>query len=370
MKYILQYPQAIHEIGQRNNQEDCIYPAMGKADESTRLFIVCDGMGGHEKGEVASNAVCHALAEYITSHFPADSILTKDMFAEALEYAYQQLDKCDDGSFKKMGTTLTLLYMHRGGVFVAHIGDSRIYHIRPGKGLMYMSRDHSLAFDLFQCGEITYEEMLTYPQKNVITRAMQPGENRAKADIVNITDVKPGDYFYLCSDGMLEDMDNETLFEIFNGKQSDEEKRQKLCSMTAQNQDNHSAYIIHVDSVVMEEDDDSLPNEEQTARCNALNIFNKYGVVGGEEEQTTVNNTDDVTVVECVMEAEEHQTERQGHATAAKPRKSQWRKYRWIAIIAAMLAVFALGAMVLNGKSDKGKKEKPVMMKPIKRGNG
>lgn len=369
MKYILQCPQAIHEIGQRSNQEDSIFPVLGKADENTRLFIVCDGMGGHEKGEVASNTVCQALAEYITSRFPTDSVFTKDMFAEALEYAYQQLDKRDSGSFKKMGTTLTLLYMHRGGVFAAHIGDSRIYHIRPGKGLMYMSRDHSLAFDLFQCGEITYEEMLTYPQKNVITRAMQPGENRSKADMVNITDVKPGDYFYLCSDGMLEEMDNDTLFGIFNGKQSDEEKRQELCRMTVQNQDNHSAYIVHVESVVMEEGDDSLPNEEQTARCNALNIIPMQGSANGTKKGLPQENAeDDVTVVECGTETEELQAARQSQPTAAKPRKSQWRKYKWLAIIAAMLAVFALGAMVLNGKSDKGKKEKPVMMKPIKRG--
>ena len=77
-----------------------------------------------------------------------------------------------------MGTTLTLLYFACNGVTAAHIGDSRIYHIRPNVGLLYQSRDHSLVYDLFQAGEISYEEMATFPQKNVITRAMSPGEEK------------------------------------------------------------------------------------------------------------------------------------------------------------------------------------------------
>lgn len=366
MKYILHHPQAIHEIGQRDNQEDCIFPAMGKADRGTRLFIVCDGMGGHEKGEVASNTVCHALAEYIKSHCSADDIFTKDMFAEALEYAYQQLDKRDNGAFKKMGTTLTLLYIHKGGVFAAHIGDSRIYHIRPDKGIMYMSRDHSLAFDLFQCGEITYEEMLNYPQKNVITRAMQPGENnRVKADVINITDVKPGDYFYLCSDGMLEDMSNETLFEIFNSKQKDEEKRRRLLSATTKNKDNHSAYIVHVGSLVMEDGDDSLTNEEQTARCNAMNIFSKHNVME-EETPSSVEKEENVSIADGTLMKNKPKNIVRGCTSTTSSKKTLWRKYIW-QILIVLIAIITIVVTALHIKTEKEDKSHPTMTQPIKR---
>jgi serine/threonine protein phosphatase PrpC len=267
-------PQAIHELGKRENQEDTIYPKLGSATISDRLFIVCDGMGGHEKGEVASQTVCSALSEYINNNSKVDEPLSDYTFTVALEYAFSKLDEKDSQSIKKMGTTLTFLCLHRGGCTVAHIGDSRIYHIRPSESrLLYKSRDHSLVFDLYQAGEISYDEMKTSPQKNIITRAMQPGEdNRVKADVVHITDIQAGDYFYLCSDGMLEQMDDDELVSILHGKTSDEAKRNQLIAATADNSDNHSAYLIHVENVEKERGDETQPNDEATTRCNALNI--------------------------------------------------------------------------------------------------
>jgi serine/threonine protein phosphatase PrpC len=277
MKIKILQPQAIHELGKRENQEDTIYPQLGSATISDRLFIVCDGMGGHEKGEVASQTVCSALTEYISNNCKADEPLSDYTFTAALEYAFSKLDEKDNNSIKKMGTTLTFLCLHRGGCIVAHIGDSRIYHIRPSESrLLYKSRDHSLVFDLYQAGEISYDEMKTSPQKNIITRAMQPGkDNRVKADIVHITNVRSGDYFYLCSDGMLEQMTDDELISILHGKMSDEAKRNQLITATADNSDNHSAYLIHIENVEKERGDETQPNDEATTRCNALNIHPK-----------------------------------------------------------------------------------------------
>lgn len=274
MKIKILQPQAIHELGKRENQEDTIYPKSGTATTDDRLFIVCDGMGGHEKGEVASQTVCAALAEYINHHTRAEEPLSDYTFTAALEYAFSKLDEKDSGSLKKMGTTLTFLCLHHGGCTAAHIGDSRIYHVRPSKSrLLYKSRDHSLVFELYQSGEISYEEMRTSPQKNIITRAMQPGlDNRVKADIVHITDIQPGDYFFLCSDGMLEQMEDDELVSILHSKTSDEKKRNQLIAATMDNSDNHSAYLIQIGKVAMEHGDQAQPNDEATTRCNALNI--------------------------------------------------------------------------------------------------
>lgn len=279
-------PLAIHEIGGRENQEDFIYPALNCASIEDSLYIVCDGMGGHEHGEVASSTFAKALAWFFEGRVSPDVVLTDQTLRDAIDYAYTQLDAVDDGNMKKMGTTLTMLYFHSGGVTAAHIGDSRIYHVRPGAGLLYVSRDHSLVFDLYQSGEITHEEMKTHTGKNVITRAVQPGvDNRVQPDIIHITDVQPGDWFCLCSDGILEQLDDEDLAALLLSNESDEKKRKLLIAATADNSDNHSAYLIHVDAVTYEVDNRiSDINEEQTSRFNALNIKPVNAPISNEED--------------------------------------------------------------------------------------
>lgn len=272
MKIEIYQPQAIWELGQRDNQEDSIFPAFGKATDDDHLFILCDGMGGHEHGEVASQTVCKAMSDTILSL--SKQSFTDDDLLYALQAAYRQLDCLDNSHLKKMGTTLCLLYFHKGGLTAAHIGDSRIYHIRPKENrIIYQSRDHSLVYDLYQAGEISYEEMRTSPQKNIITRAIQPGEeNRVRSTIVHIADIQPGDYFYICSDGMLEQMSNDELCRLLSADGSDEKKRMQLVVATSDSKDNHSAYLIHIKEVVREAGDDLLPDDEQTSKDNALNI--------------------------------------------------------------------------------------------------
>lgn len=294
MRISLYPPLSIHEIGNRNNQEDALWPLQPTVND--RLFVLCDGMGGHEHGEMASQTVTQALGQWFAEHIDASSPLSDEQLREAIEYAYQQLDQYADGSPKQMGTTLTLLYISNNGITAAHMGDSRIYHLRPqnsspsgrlGGVVLYQSRDHSLAFDLFQAGEITYEEMATYPQKNIVTRAMTPGEdNRMRPDIIHITDIQPGDYFYMCSDGMLEQMSNDELLMLFSSDAADEEKQRQLIEATTNNQDNHTAWLIHIKDVVKEPDDEVLENEEPVARCNALNIIPK--VIEANEDDVVI----------------------------------------------------------------------------------
>ena len=300
MKIELYPPLSIHEIGQRENQEDFII------QWNNRLFVLCDGMGGHEKGEVASQTICQSLATWFENNIKPDEPFTDDQLREAIEYAYTELDKYADGNPRQMGTTLTLLHIGKNGVTAAHMGDSRIYHIRPysppelggvrgglNEGILYQSRDHSLVFDLFQAGEITYEQMATYPQKNMVTRAMMPGEdNRMRLDIIHITDIQPNDYFYICSDGMMENMTNNELLAIFSADMDDKMKVGQLKMATDQNFDNHTAWIIHIKDVIKEDNDYQIENEEITSRINAINIMPHHVydvedddvvIVGGKE---------------------------------------------------------------------------------------
>ena len=287
MKIELYPPLSIHEIGQRENQEDSII------QWDNLLFVLCDGMGGHEKGEVASQTVCQSLATWFDNNLKHESF-SDDQLREAIEYAYTELDKYADGNPRQMGTTLTLLYIGSKGITAAHMGDSRIYHIRPEAGVLYQSRDHSLVFDLFQAGEITYEQMATFPQKNIVTRAMTPGEdNRMHPDIIHITDIQPNDYFYMCSDGMMEKMTNNELLTLFSADMDDKMKVGQLKMATNQNFDNHTAWIIHIKDVIKEENDNQYENEESSSRFNAINILphpvydaedNDVVVVGSKEK--------------------------------------------------------------------------------------
>ena len=341
MKITLFPPLSIHEIGQRDNQEDAI------AQWDNSLFVLCDGMGGHEKGEVASQTVCQSLATWFQKNVSPDEPFTDDQLREAIEYAYTELDKYADGNPKQMGTTLTLSYIHAQGVTAAHIGDSRIYHIRPEVGVLYQSRDHSLVFDLFQAGEITYEEMATFPQKNMVTRAMTPGEDkRMRPDIIHITDIQPDDYFYMCSDGMLEQMSNDELVSILSSDVSDVEKRQQLIAATSNNQDNHSAWIIHIKDVIKEEGDEQLVNEESTSRCNAINILPQTA------DSSDVQIVDDDVVV-----------------VSAPQKKRQIPFLKWVIAAILCLVILVAACFVLfdddEKEDDENDKVEQMMQKPI-----
>lgn len=258
----------LQELGQRTNQEDSLFPALGKSTSDDRLFVLCDGMGGHEKGEVASATVCATLSRVILSAWHPGEVLSDELFLQALSAAYDALDAKDNGEERKMGTTLTFLCLHSSGATVAHIGDSRIYQLRPASKnsparIVFRTQDHSLVNDLVKIGEITEEEAKHHPQKNVITRAMQPcQEHRAKADIAHLTDILPGDYFYMCSDGMLEETSDENILNIITKPNAtDEQKLEMLRNVTEENKDNHTAYLIHIDKV---EVDASISSNEES----------------------------------------------------------------------------------------------------------
>lgn len=254
MKFQLHQPQAINELGNRSNQEDAIYPVMGEASADQRVFVVCDGMGGLDKGEVASAAVSKALGEMAKAICDVVPKFSDDDFRQCLAKAYNALDAADTKKETTMGTTMTFLCFHDGGCLVAHIGDSRVYHLRPSlgteNGVLFRTRDDSLVQQMYENGEIAYEEMRTSPKKNIILKGMQPYQmERTTATLTHITDVKPGDYFYLCTDGMLEKMDDKELVSILASNESDEQKRQRLIDATVNNSDNHSAYLIQVKDV-------------------------------------------------------------------------------------------------------------------------
>lgn len=253
-------PLSFSEIGRKENQEDYLFPS--NVDEDTRIFILCDGMGGHDNGEVASMTAACALGDYLITQSEVD----RNVFNDGLEIAYNALDSIDTNSVKRPGTTMASLCVNDNSCLVAHIGDSRIYQIRPSiyskekgvNGIVFQTSDHSLVNELLKAGELTEEEARSFPQKNVITRAMQPHlERRFKADVEILTDIKTGDYFFLCCDGVLEQLTNDLLGEILADQKLDDaaklNKIQSVCD--GKTRDNYTCWLIPIDNSDISEDD-------------------------------------------------------------------------------------------------------------------
>ena len=273
MKISIRQPLWFTEIGAKDNQEDYLWHKPQKINERQRIFILCDGMGGQDSGEIASETAATSIGVYLTSHRPKDGYVSEGLLNEALSYAYDELDKKDNPlSQRKMGTTMACVVFHRGGVLAAHIGDSRIYHIRPSlanvenglSGIVYQSADHSLVNDLIRAGELTEEEARNFTQKNVITRAMQPNlERRYKAEIYNIDDIQDGDFFFICCDGVLEQLSNEKLGSIMAEESlSDADKIAAIKSICdGKTKDNYSCWLIPVNEVIPESSDQKAGEE-------------------------------------------------------------------------------------------------------------
>lgn len=248
MKILLGQAYSFHQIGQRDNQEDARYPNADIAPNEQRFFVVCDGVGGSNKGEVASNAVCESFGNSL-SEFDFDEDFTNEDFSEALDVAYDTLDKIARKGTEDMATTLTFAAFHAGGATLAHIGDSRIYQIRPSVGIVYRSDDHSLVNQMIHSGLISPEEAEHHPQRNVITRCMEPvaeDQTRCMATVFRTTDVKNGDYFLLCTDGVLHMMSDNVLVELVTSDQPDEHKISQMANLCEDSTDNNTAYLIPV----------------------------------------------------------------------------------------------------------------------------
>jgi protein phosphatase len=253
--------------GQRGNQEDSRFPDLDTPSEETRTFLVCDGVGGQEKGEIASRTVCDAFGRYM-KEFDDGSDFKAEDFEKALSYSYDALLDAMDRYSKEMATTLTFMHFDNSSAFVAHMGDSRIYQIRPDVGVMYRSNDHSLVNALVHSGNITPQEAINHPKGNYITRCMsyvEKGQDYPSAETMVIDDVEAGDYFLLCSDGVLHCIDDDGLYELFSSDISDKEKCNQLAAKCVNSPDNNTAVFVQIKSVQVQDADNGSETDEDSS---------------------------------------------------------------------------------------------------------
>jgi len=200
-----------------NQDELLIDPALG-------LYAVADGMGGHAAGEVASQLAIESLARAMSDD-PAEPTATGA--AQQLERALHEGNRkiCDSvlthGEWRGMGTTIVALLALGDRVVIGHVGDSRAYLLREGK-LHRLTSDHSWVNEQVKLGLMTDDEAHQHPMRNIVTRALG---NRVdlKVDLTQ-EDVRPGDLFLLCSDGLNSMMSDGEILATLTAAGSDPEK--------------------------------------------------------------------------------------------------------------------------------------------------
>ena len=247
MKIKFAKPYCFTQLGRRNSQEDCLAPV--QADERSAFFVVCDGVGGREHGEVASELVCqtfeHCLADEDCHALGVGDVL--NLVSATYDTLYSNRAICPE-----MATTLTFMARTDNGILLAHIGDSRIYQVRRGEGVVFRTKDHSLVSELLERGQITTEEAARHPQRNVITRCLFVAERKADRCLPSITlvrDVQPRDVFMLCTDGVYSMFSDDDIAEILSSDATLEEKATEIAAMSSGSDDNNTAYLVEVADV-------------------------------------------------------------------------------------------------------------------------
>lgn len=226
----------ISEKGKRENNEDCC----GLINGST--YIVCDGVGGAEKGEVASKSVVEVLLSAFKKQ-PAPPLARVISEAEQSLSAYLEQHPQALG----MATTLTLSRVTPEGLSVAWVGDSRVYQFRNGR-IVFVTKDHSWVNEALQSGVLTQEEAKDHPKSNIITRAIQGLHKPVKAETTLLTDVQKGDHILHCSDGVLEAWNDEDLSALFSSATSCQQLIERIKQECLKDsKDNFTAIVYRIE---------------------------------------------------------------------------------------------------------------------------
>lgn len=192
----------------RPTNEDAV-----KVMEDVSFFMLADGVGGNRSGEIASQSALDALEKFIR-HNPPEWLDGRDeifrYLRAAVRYVNQFIIRLSESKpqYSGMATTLTFVYIRDGEMYVANVGDSRVYLIHDGL-IQQITDDHTYVNDLVKMGTISREEAHHHARKNVITRAIGANANN-EPDCFSVP-VNSGDRVLLCSDGLYDEVDDETI---------------------------------------------------------------------------------------------------------------------------------------------------------------
>lgn len=228
--------QATHVGKVRYNNEDSLIVI------EPETFVVADGMGGAQAGEVASQMLVETVKEFLSETPPP---YNENLLSRAILVANEKILRLarQNENYHGMGTTATILSLDGKTAYFAHVGDSRIYRLRENL-FEQMTEDHSYVETLVRRGELTPEEARVHPMKNVLIQAVGVVEN-IFVDTANFP-VEAGDKFLLCTDGLTNMVDDDSIKKIL---QSASNPADALidAALLAGGRDNISVIVVGVD---------------------------------------------------------------------------------------------------------------------------
>ena len=225
-------------------------------NDQLQLYVVCDGMGGHAGGEVASAIAIHTIEESFSSldwssfESSDNDILAQEQIRFAVLLAGRKIYEVaqENPTFKGMGTTCVAMFVYDDVAYLGHVGDSRCYLVR-GETVEQVTEDHSWVNEQILKGKLTEEKAKNHPYKNIITRSLGFREAE-EVDIIKVPIVS-GDQLLLCSDGLSNLVDGEEIKDLLI-EHSPQAAARQLINLACERggDDNITVLILRADSDV------------------------------------------------------------------------------------------------------------------------
>jgi PPM family protein phosphatase len=300
------------------------------------VFVVADGMGGAQAGEVASRIAIEAFERGLPDTGSPEARLA-DRVREANRQIYERsLEERDRAG---MGTTLTAAYLDDVRLAIAHVGDSRAYLFRKGS-LTRLTQDHSLVEELVKQGKLTEEEAAEHPQRSIITRALGP-EPDVQVDTSTV-DVEPGDLLLLCSDGLTTMVAEERVAEILAGEEPLDRVAQELIDEAnrAGGRDNITVVLLRLEEV-----GGAGPEGSDGAGTQDTFVSSPAGEAPGDGPASPPPEPERASVAVAQRPAAARPRIRRGRPGAGAPTTGKRRRFTkpLAALIALAIVLFLLG---------------------------
>ncbi|HOO79466.1 MAG TPA: Stp1/IreP family PP2C-type Ser/Thr phosphatase [Lachnospiraceae bacterium] len=241
---------SITDIGkQRQLNQDYVFTSQVPMGTLPNLFIVADGMGGHKAGEYASKCAVETIVDDV--NLSTEKSVIK-VLSGAIRHANERIRQVSsqDDNYQGMGTTLVVAAFDGKEMYVANVGDSRLYLLHDG--LRQVTTDHSLVEEMVRIGELEREKARNHPDKNIITRAIGVVEV-VDVDFFELDDLKEGDIILMCSDGLSNMLDDNELERIVGGAGTLEEKAKRLIAAANLNGGRDNIAVILIELLLDEE---------------------------------------------------------------------------------------------------------------------
>lgn len=226
----------------REMNQDFVFTSERPVGNLPNLFIVADGMGGHNAGDYASR---YAIEIIVKDIMESSKTEPPAIFGQAIGRANRELvlKAAKEPHLLGMGTTAVLASICENHLWVANVGDSRLYLIRDD--IHQVTRDHSLVEEMVLRGEIAKEEARVHPDKNIITRAVG-ATHEVAVDIFEV-DLEPGTQILMCSDGLNNMMDDMQILTTIKGQRDIAEQVEKLVEGANENGGKDNITVIMID---------------------------------------------------------------------------------------------------------------------------